>query len=300
MRIDVACAGTPFLDLIFRGLPRLPGPGEEVLASEVAILPGGMANVAFGLRQLGLDAVICAPIGTDPAGHLLGELLAEAGVPWLGRPGPATPISIGLPLDGDRAYVTAAPEIELDVEAVIGLAPRAIVVDLPLALSFPPGPPVYAVVGDPEVALLAGRMPETLLGLRVLITNEREARLLAEASDAEAAATALAERGCLVIVTLGPGGAIAARPDGAVFRSAAIPGEPVDTVGAGDLFTAAFVWADLLGRSVQDGLEVAAAYASLSLAVPSARQKGLTVEAFRQALVARGTGQFEWIEEVMR
>jgi sugar/nucleoside kinase (ribokinase family) len=300
MSVDVACAGTPFLDLIFRGLPRLPGPGEEVLASDVAIVPGGMANVAFGLRQLGLDAVVCAPVGTDPAGRLLAELMVEAGIPWIGPPASATPISVGLPFDGDRAYATVAPEVEIDVEAVVALAPRAIVVDLPIALRFPSGPPIFAVVGDPEVALLRGRLPESLAGLRALLANEREACLLAEAPAAEAAATILAGRGCLAVVTLGAGGAVAVRPDGAVFRTAAIAGDPVDTVGAGDLFTAAFVWADLLGRSVQDGLEVAAAYASLSLAAESTRQKGLAVEAFRLALVASAVGRSEWLVEGSR
>jgi sugar/nucleoside kinase (ribokinase family) len=91
------------------------------------------------------------------------------------------------------------------------------------------------------------------------------------------------------------------RPDGAVFRSPAIEADPVDTVGAGDLFTAAFVWADLLGRSLQDGLDLAAAYASMSLGLPSPRQKGLTVEAFRKALVATGTRRLDWLmEEVTR
>ena len=34
MSVDVVCAGAPFLDLVFRGLPRIPGPGEEVDATE--------------------------------------------------------------------------------------------------------------------------------------------------------------------------------------------------------------------------------------------------------------------------
>ena len=67
MNVDVACAGTPFLDLIFRGIPRIPSIGEEVLASEVAILPGGMANVAFGLRQRIGPGRLCAGQRLDPS-----------------------------------------------------------------------------------------------------------------------------------------------------------------------------------------------------------------------------------------
>ena len=91
MTVDVVCAGPPFLDLVFRGLSRLPEPGEEVLAEELAIVPGAMANVAFALRQLGVDAVVCSPVGTDPAGRLLQALMAEAGIPWLGGQTPTTP-----------------------------------------------------------------------------------------------------------------------------------------------------------------------------------------------------------------
>jgi hypothetical protein len=71
MTVDVVCVGTPFLDLIFRGLPVMPSAGEEVLAAGVVIVPGAMANVAFAMRQLGLEAVVCAPVGTDATGRFL-------------------------------------------------------------------------------------------------------------------------------------------------------------------------------------------------------------------------------------
>ncbi|TMC61016.1 MAG: hypothetical protein E6J17_09130 [Chloroflexi bacterium] len=118
MTVDVACVGSPFLDLIFRGLPAIPGPGEEQIAQELVIVPGAIANVAYALNRLGLDAVVCAPIGRDPAGRLLGELMADAGVRWVGRPAEATPVSVALPVHGDRAFVTAGPPPSVDVEAL--------------------------------------------------------------------------------------------------------------------------------------------------------------------------------------
>ena len=75
MNVDVACVGDPYLDLIFLGLPALPTPGEEQLAERLIIVPGGMANVAYALSRLDLAAVVCAPIGHDPAGRFLGVLL---------------------------------------------------------------------------------------------------------------------------------------------------------------------------------------------------------------------------------
>jgi len=286
MTVDVVCAGPPFLDIVFRGLPRIPGPGEEVLASDVVVVPGAMANVAFALRQLGLDAVVCAPKGTDATGRLLQDLMAEAGVPWIGEPTDATSISVALPIDGDRAFVTVQTEPVIDLDAIAGQSPRAVVVNLPLPGRIPGAPWTYGVVGDPQVAVLLDDGPRPLTDLRALILNEREARDLTGLPNAPQAAARLAERGCLVIVTRGANGAAAAMPEGPVIEATGIVVDAQDTVGAGDLFTAAFIWADLLGRPVEERLALATAYASLSLARHSPRQKGMTAAAFREALAA--------------
>ena len=116
MIVDVVCVGDPFLDLIFLGLPGMPALGEETLAARLKVVPGGMANVAFALRRLGLETVICAPRGRDPAGRFLAELIAEAGVPWRGRDGEATPVTVALPVEGDRALVSVMPEPTVDAE----------------------------------------------------------------------------------------------------------------------------------------------------------------------------------------
>jgi ribokinase len=286
--VDVACVGVPFLDLIFRGLAAIPRPGEEQIAQELVIVPGAIANVAYALNRLGLEAVVCAPIGRDPAGRLLGELMADAGVRWVGRPADETPVSVALPVEGDRAFVTAGPPPSVDVDALAGLEPRAVVVDLPSVNLLPPMPIVYAVVGDPEVQVLAGNLPRTLGGLRALILNDREARGLTGLIDTDAAAARLATLGTTVVVTCGRAGAFATEPDGRVLRVDAPVVEVHDSTGAGDLFTAAYVWADLAGRDLADRLALASAYASMSLAATSNRQKGLTAEQFELARGARG------------
>ena len=286
MTVDVVCAGSPFLDIVFRGLPRIPQAGEEVLASGVVTVPGAMANVAYALRQLGLDAVVYSPIGMDPAGRLLQDLMAESGVPWIGEPADATSLTVALPIDGDRAFVTVQTDATIDLDAIAALAPRAVVVNLPLPGRLPSSAWIYGVVGDPQVAMLREEGPRPLSELRALVLNEREARDITGRSDAVAAAAELAARGCLVVVTRGANGAAAAKPDGSILESAAVRRGAQDTVGAGDLFTAAFIWADLLGRSVDDRLNLATAYASLSLAEPVPRQKGLAAAAFWEALAA--------------
>ena len=300
MTVDVVCAGAPFLDLVFRGLDRIPMAGEEVLAQDLVIVPGAMANVAFALRQLELDAVVCAPIGTDPAGRFLKQLMDDAGIPWLGEPTTTTPVSVGLPLDGERAFVTVHPTATIDVDAIARLRPRAVVVNLPLPPRLQEGLPdqqhLYGVVGDPQVAILLDRPVERWAGLRAVFLNEREAFHLSSRSDASDAARQLADRGSLVVVTRAARGAAAASPDGRVAETPGIPIVALDTVGAGDLFTAAFIWADLAGRSLEESLDIATAYASHSLAAPGARQKGLSRAAFLDA--ARPTPSGSWMLEV--
>jgi sugar/nucleoside kinase (ribokinase family) len=280
--VDVACVGDPFLDLIFLGLPGMPPLGQETLAARLKVVPGGMANVAFALRRLGLEAVICAPRGKDPAGRFLAQLIADAGVPWLGRDGDATPVTVALPTDGDRALVSVMPDPTVDAEALREITMRAVVVDLPSAPLLPPVPRAYCVVGDPEVARLAGRLPAHLDDVHALILNRREAMGLTGRADARSAAQHLASLGTTVVVTLGAGGALAVEPDGRTVEVAAPVAHVADATGAGDLFVSAYIWADLGGRSLGDRLELATRYASLSLERATDQLKGITLEEFEQ------------------
>ena len=301
MTVDVVCAGPPFLDLVFRGLPRMPDPGEEILANDLAIVPGAMANVAFALRQLDVDAVVCAPVGTDAAGRLLQSLMAEAGIPWLGQPAPVTPVSVALPLDGERAGVTRFPPVDVDVAAIAAAQPRAVVVNLPLpaglTVALPADTRLIGVIGDPQVAILRERTGESWAEMHAVVMNEREAMQLSDRGDAVAAARDLAGRGCLVVVTRGERGVVAMSPDGGCHETPAVPVHALDTVGAGDLFTAAWLWADLAGRPLDESLAVATSYAANSLVAPGSRQKGLSRSAFVEIAAANGES-WSWMPEV--
>ena len=281
MSVDVVCAGAPFLDITFTGFERMPALGEERMAASVDYTPGGLANVALGLTRLGLDAAIWSPVGDDVSGRLLAGMLAGEGIDWLGPPASATAVSAVMPLDGERGFLTVCPEFEIDRDALSALAPRAVVIDLPAVDRVPAGVDGYAVTGDVDARRLAGALPEALSEARALIVNESEARYLTGCADAESAARALAGHGPDAVVTLGAEGAVCAGEHG-LARAQAPAVRAADTNGAGDLFTAAWVWADLAGAPPAERLQLAVTYASLSVRVPTTRDGALTLDAFRR------------------
>ena len=88
-----------------------------------------------------------------------------------------------------------------------------------------------------------------------------------------------------MIVTLGPEGALAAGAEGAVHVEG-VAVEAVDTTGAGDLFAAAYVWADHWGAALEQRLRWAVLYASLSVRVATAVAGAVTL----RALLEEGAG----------
>ena len=102
--------------------------------------------------------------------------------------------------------------------------------------------------------------------------------MLTGLEDAEAAATALATVTPLAIVTLGADGALAAGAEG-VVRVPGVAVETVDTTGAGDLFAAAYVWADHWGAGLTERLQWSVLYGSLSVRVATAVAGAVTLRA---------------------
>jgi sugar/nucleoside kinase (ribokinase family) len=278
MSIDVACADPTFLDLTLTGLEAIPRPGEERMAADFLRSPGGGAITAVGAARLGLSSAVVAPLGHDAPGELLRMLLAEEGVRWAGRDVKRTPVTVIMPSDGDRAMATYDPGESATAEEIAVLEPRAVVLSLPRLPLAPAGARVYAGVGDVDARAMAGGELPDLSGTRALLVNEREARLLTGAADAESAAVQLATRAPLAIVTLGESGALAAGSEG-IVRVGGVRVDAVDTTGAGDLFNAAYVWADHWGAPLEERLRWAVLYAALSVRVPTAVAGAVTLRA---------------------
>ena len=278
--VDLACAEPGFLDLTMIGLDAIPRPGEERLAQDFIRSPGGGAITAVGAARLGLSSSLVSPLGDDSSGILLRTLLADDGVRWDGRMVARTPVTVIMPSNGDRAMATFDPGEGVSAEELAAVAPRAVVLSIPRLPLAPAGARVYVSVGDVDARALAGsELPAALAGVRTLLVNEKEALLLTGAADAETAATQLARHAPLALVTLGPRGALAAGPDGVVRVDGVHIDPVVDTTGAGDLFAAAYIWADHWGANLDQRLRWAVLYASLSVRVATAVAGAVTLRA---------------------
>lgn len=263
MNIDVVCADPAFLDITFEGLDALPPPGSEFFARELHESAGGAAITAIGLSRLDLKVATTAPLGHDHAGHALRALLEADGVVCAGRTDMRTPLTVVVPFDGDRALLSYAPQPELDAEAITRMQPRAVIVNAERVAAVPQGPLVYAGIGYPEARRLPERLPE-LSRARALIVNHSEATVLTGQSEPEAAASTLATIVRTAVVSCGGEGAVAVTGS-EVVRVPAPEVAVVDTTGAGDLFTAAYVCSDLAGLPRAEQLQRAVIYASLSV-----------------------------------
>jgi sugar/nucleoside kinase (ribokinase family) len=281
--VDVVCAGPVFLDITFEGLEALPGPGEERFARDLHTTPGGAAITAVGLVRLGLGAAIVAPLGGDFAGTILRDELEAAGVVCAGGRSGRTPVAAVLPVGQERAFATFEPSARVDAGTIERLQPRAVVVPLEERELAPNEAGVYATAGQRTVDRLGRRLRAGGTRVRAVLANLDEALRLTGETDAEASALALAELGETAVVTCGADGVVAAA-SGEVVAVAAPRVEAYDTTGAGDLFAAAYVWADLAGLPLQERLRRAAVYAALSVRTATGARSAATLEELEQNL----------------
>jgi ribokinase len=280
--IDIACGERAFVDLTFAGLEALPAVGEERHAGDFLRSPGGGAITAIGAARLGLASALVSPIGADAEGDYLRAALAEEGVRWAGREVPRTAVTAVLPADGDRAMATFDPGEELTADELAAVAPRAVVLSLPRLGVAPPAARLYATVGDAEARAGTGAAVPGIEGARALLVNEREAHLLTGVEDPIGAAHRLAEHTERVVVTIGAAGALELS-GGELRKAHGLRYEAVDTTGAGDLFAAAYVWADLAGAEPHERLRWAVLYASMSVGVSTAVAGAATLEGLVEA-----------------
>ena len=297
-RFDVTIAGELNLDLILYGLPEQLPPERELLADRMMLTLGSSsAIVAHNLAALGSRVGFQSRIGDDPLGQIAIERLQQGGVDVsLVRrvPGATTTgLTVILHHEAWRNILTYSGTIaetswkDLDLDYLAdsrhfhfssyylqrGLRPRLEEIFQFLKTK---GLTISLDTNDDPDDKWEGGLHEILRHVDVFLPNQREACKAAGTEDLEAAVHKLSGMAPLVVVKLGPKGAMAQRgTERVIVESREVV--PVDTVGAGDSFDAGFLHEFVRGSDLATCLRSGNQAGALSTTRPGG------TEAFRDA-----------------
>jgi len=264
----LAVIGNVNVDLIVGPVAPWPKAGTETVVDHDELRVGGQAgNSALAWQALGVDFAVAANVGDDQFGRWLREAFGRRAEKWPVRP-EGTTLSVGMTHpDGERTFFTTRGHLPrfsladvfsvLDGRALSGgyalLCGSFLTEDLTrdykaffdwadshdIAVALDTGWPID---GWTEANCAATRA--WLSRCELALFNEVETVTLAgRPSPVEAAREIRSSmrRGATFVVKRGPLGAIAIGPDGALVEAMAPDVRVVDTIGAGDVFNAAFL-----------------------------------------------------------
>lgn len=271
-------------------VPDLPGPGETVVGDRISQRHGGKgANQAVAAARAGAVVAIVGAVGDDAVGD--GELgdLDTAGVhrEHVQRL-PGTPTGVALITVDSRGenQITVAPGANagLSAEQVDRalLALTLSTLDVVLVCHEIDDAAVGAAIragADASARVILNPAPPRDLNpsapgrLAVLTPNRPEALALSGSSTIDEAARELAAAiGGATVVTVGSAGAIIASPaERELIKIAAPVSEPLDTVGAGDVFNGVLAARLAAGDPLQVAVAVGVERAAESTQWPGAR-----------------------------
>jgi sugar/nucleoside kinase (ribokinase family) len=288
----LAVIGNVNVDLILGPAAPWPKTGTEVIVDHDELRVGGQAgNSALVWEALGLDYEIAASVGDDQFGRWLSETFGIRGSRWpVSRE--STTLSVGITHpDGERTFFTTRghlPRFSLaDVLAVLdgerlaggyALLTAAFLTDdltreypalfdwadrYRITLALDTGWPL-----DGWTAANCEATRQWLSRSGIALFNEIETTTLAGIADPAEAARELRAHmpeNAIFVVKRGPDGAIAIDADGTLASASAPTVKVVDTIGAGDVFNAAFLAASARGEPIADCLTAGTRVASRAI-----------------------------------
>jgi fructoselysine 6-kinase len=240
-----------------------------VRSTRPATVGGNALNVAVGLAGAGYPTAYLGAVGDDPDGRLIVETARAAGVDVSEvrvLPAPTGVTTVEVRPGGERVFLDeaygASELYRIDEQALGFLSGRAWVHAVNLT-------DATAALGE-----LAARGPRISydfsdrgdVQLRAALCPRLEVAVFSSPSDDESEAVsiaraAVAEGAKVALVTRAAHGSLAAIGDDC-FAQAALPAEPIDTLGAGDAFVAAFIAGLLEGAQIPEALRRGAASAA--------------------------------------
>ena len=276
---DVLVPGHYFCDVVFTGLPAFPAPGTEIYCDDVNVVPGGVLNTVVAFKRLGVKVGWLGALGEDFFSRYIREWAEQEGLDLslvTRQPQPLRRLTVSLSLSNDRAFVTYADTppgvIELTRQRLADTHFRhlhfsGLVVDerMPALLREcrASGIEVSMDCQHREQTLTQPLVREIISQLDLFLPNAAEAQRLTGKDSAEEAAALLAELVPMLVIKNGAQGA-RCWWQGRCSHAPALPSDPVDTTGAGDVFNAAFIAAHLDGAAPEVCLRQGTVAGSLS------------------------------------
>lgn len=264
----LAVIGNVNVDLIVGPVAPWPAAGTETVVDHDELRVGGQAgNSALAWEALGVDFEIAANVGDDQFGRWLREAFGSRADKWQVCP-EGTTLSVGMTHpDGERTFFTTRghlPRFSLaDVFSVLDgkrlsggyalLCGSFLTDDLTgnydgfFDWADSHGIAVALDTGWPMGGWTAANCEATRTWLSrcdLALFNEVETLTLAGLETPVDAAHEIRfrmKKAATVVVKRGPQGALAIGPNGALVEAAAPNVRVVDTIGAGDVFNAAFL-----------------------------------------------------------
>lgn len=303
----VLVVGSLNMDQIFR-LPRLPRPGESMLAPDVITAPGGKgANQAVAAARMGARVRMVGRVGDDAFGGSLRQSLLAAGVETSELKVTAeapTGTALIMLVEGEDNSIVVAPGANsrittADLDAIDWSQVAVLLVQFEIPLEVTAAAMRRAreagaiVILDPAPAR-PDCPPEILALAHILTPNETEAEALSGGavtgieSAAQVGRRLLAADDQRLIVKLGGQGALVCTASGSQHW----PGIPVpvlDTTAAGDAFCGALAAGLAAGASFDEAMKTAMAAGALAVTQLGA-QPSLPTRAAVQELMAAASG----------
>ena len=285
--IDLLVIGDAMVDITIRPTGIHPG---GALPSQMAIAPGGLANVAVAARKAGVETGFLGRIGRDPFGDFYEQDLAKNEVvSYAKRSGLATGLCVNLiSPGGERTMYTSRGANEMltvqDLEDEILNTTRMIFVS-GFAMETPASATVLEQICSMAKSMnkpiaigggahnLIARRPRRFAQLvrdyaDHLVLNEKEAAALTGHEEREMILRRLARMTDFFVMTQGSRGSHS-YINGVHGENPCPHVRPVDTTGSGDAFTGVLLAGILKGESPEEAIAAAHRVASLK-----ARQLG--------------------------
>lgn len=282
----VITTGLHIADILGRPVTGIPeGQGLALLDEIRMTIAGTCAATAMDLARLGIDVSTFGVVGDDSIGLWLTRALTDEGVNTEGlRVDDSVPTS--------ATMLPIRPNGERPALHVIGANAKIVPADIkwddaPTASHFHLGGSLLlegidgvgtaqllkeakdrGMTTSMDIIGVPGKDYDALFGeaypfLDYLLVNDDDVMLLAGADSVEAGIDTMLDKGVgACVITVGADGAVYKDSSGQTFSKPSHQIDVVDTTGCGDAFSAGFIAGVVLGKSMEDAVEMGIASGS--------------------------------------